>query len=129
VNTTQLIKNLLQHSTPGAKSVIDRHIQRGTIIADSIARHFGEGMENPRRWQAKHLQWFLKVHTPPMKRDTSYDYWRSCRTLASALGKWPDWEPHLRGNWNPHPHKGQGGRPAKLPGNAKPKPAPTPPNT
>ncbi|MDD5395253.1 MAG: hypothetical protein PHE17_19700 [Thiothrix sp.] len=103
---------LLSAAIPGSKRTISDHIKRGGRIAAAIQQRYQ--ISNPHQWQAKHLRWFLEVQTAGMPTASRYDYWRTCRALASALGKWPAWETHVRGNWNPHASKQRGGRPAKL---------------
>jgi hypothetical protein len=103
------IAMLLKKSVPGAKSTINGHIERGERIADGIQTRFS--ISEPRQWQAKHLRWFLERGTVNMASTSRYDFWRTARVLASALGRWPDWEPHLYGSWC---KCGTGGRPPKL---------------
>jgi hypothetical protein len=103
---------LLSAAIPGSKNTIRDHIRRGGRIAAAIQQRYL--ITNPHQWQAKHLRWFLDARTWGMPSSSRYDYWRTCRALASALGHWPDWEPHLQGKWNPHTTKQRGGRPAKL---------------
>lgn len=100
---------LLRRSIPGKSTSIQNHIKRGERIADAINERYG--VSEPRQYKAKHLRWFLSVHCSKLSDSTKYDYWRTVRALCSALGKWPDWEPHLRGEWV---RSGKGGRPAKL---------------
>lgn len=100
---------LLERALPGAKSSIAGHIERGERIARAIQDRFG--IRDPHQWRAKHLRWALERWTSELSKSSRYDYWRTVRALASALGRWPDWEPHLRGPWQ---RQGRGGRPAKL---------------
>ncbi|MDI6748913.1 MAG: hypothetical protein QMD73_01885 [Rhodocyclaceae bacterium] len=100
---------LLERAIPGAKASIRGHIERGDRIARAIQDRFG--IREPRQWRAKHLRWALERWTSGLSESSRYDYWRTARALASALGRWPDWEPHLRGPWQ---KPGLGGRPAKL---------------
>lgn len=113
--TETVIRLLLERSTPGSKKTIQAHIDRATLMAVAIEQRFS--ISTPHQWQVKHLIWYFTAQIADRKPTTRYDYWRTCRVVAAALGKWSDWESHLRGNWNPHSRKGQGGRPAKLPGN------------
>jgi hypothetical protein len=106
------IKSLLERSVPGAKSTLNAHLKRATQLAQAIHAHYP--CKTPYQWQAKHLRWYLETQTSSLANATRYDYWRTCRAVADALGKWPDWEPHLRGDWNHHPTRGLGGRPPKL---------------
>lgn len=100
---------LLERAIPGAKASIRGHIERGDRIARAIQDRFG--IREPRQWRAKHLRWALERWTSGLSAGSRYDYWRTARALASALGRWPDWEPHLRGPWQ---RQGRGGRSAKL---------------
>lgn len=100
---------LLERALPGAKTSVRGHIERGERIARAIMDRFG--IREPRQWQAKHLRWVLERWTGSLSASSRYDYWRTARAMASALGHWPDWEPHLRGAWQ---RNGQGGRPVKL---------------
>lgn len=100
---------LLKRSLPGAKSSIVGHIERGERIAQAIQQRFG--ISEPRQWQAKHLRWVLERWASEKSEATRYDYWRTVRVLAAALGRWPDWRPHLDGPWY---KKGQGGRVPKI---------------
>jgi hypothetical protein len=47
---------------------------------------------------------------------TRYDYWRTVRVLAAALGKWQNWGPHLDGAWC---RTGKGGRSARIPNRSR----------
>jgi len=106
---------LLERALPGAKVSVRGHIERAERIARAIHARFG--IPEPHRWQAKHLRWVLERWAGGLSSASRYDYWRTVRALASALGRWPDWEPHLRGPWQ---RQGKGGRPAKLARAAKP---------
>lgn len=103
---------LLARAIPGSKTTLHGHIQRAERIAAAITERWQ--FHTPYQWQAKHLRWFLSQQTHGMSCTSRYDYWRTCRALASVLGKWPAWEVHLRGEWNPHSKRHSGGRPAKL---------------
>src|SRR5690349_8885385 len=87
------IHNLLRRAQPGANKTVIDHIARGERIADAIRDRWG--LMTARAWKVKHLRWFLNEHCkPPMASTTRYDYWRTARALAAALGRWDDWEPH-----------------------------------
>lgn len=101
---------LLKRSLPGSKSSITGHIERGERIAHAIQQRFG--ISEPRQWQAKHLRWVLERWASKKSEATRYDYWRTVRVLAAALGKWQDWQPHLDGAWC---RNGRGGRSPKIP--------------
>ncbi|MTW22504.1 hypothetical protein [Allochromatium palmeri] len=103
---------------------MQQHIRRAQRLHDWMAERFG--VREPYQYRAKHLRYALEHGTAGLAAGTRYDYWRTARVLAAAIGKWPDWEPHLRGPWtSPHPEirclgldqqrHGYGGRPAKLP--------------
>lgn len=101
---------LLKRSLPGSKSSIAGHIERGERIARAIHERFG--ISEPHQWQAKHLRWVLERWASDKSEATRYDYWRTVRVLAAALGRWQDWRPHLDGAWS---RNGRGGRSAKIP--------------
>jgi hypothetical protein len=107
---------LLKRSLPGSKSSVTGHIERGERIAQAIQQRFG--ISEPRQWQAKHLRWVLERWASEKSEATRYDYWRTVRVLAAALNHWPDWAPHLDGEWC---RKGVGGRPVKAPSSFKPR--------
>ena len=100
---------LLKRALPGAKASINGHIDRGERIAAAIQERFQ--ISEPHQWQVKHLRWMLERWAEPLSPSTRYDYWRTARALASVLGRWSDWESHLRGSWC---RQGVGGRPAKI---------------
>jgi hypothetical protein len=79
------------------------------------------GVARPEQWQAKHVRWCLARGLIDRSDATRYDYWRSARVICAALGRWPAWEPHLRGPWThpsgaggAEPDASLGGRPPKL---------------
>lgn len=110
---TSDIERLLRHA-PGATKSIRRSVRRGAIIADLIDARFGCGL-SPQAWRAKHLRWVLERGLS-CAATTKYDYWRTIRLLGSAMGRWNNWEPHLRGPWCATVRSsGKGGRPPKLP--------------
>ena len=100
---------LLKRALPGSRASVVGHIERGERISDAIRERFA--ISEPRQWHVKHLRWVLERWAEPLSSSTRYDYWRTARALASVLGRWPDWEPHLRGSWC---RRGVGGRPAKI---------------
>lgn len=108
---------LLRRAQPGKSSGVQSHIRRGRRIATLIENRWG--IREPYQWKAKHLQWLLKAGVAELSPASQYDYYRTACVLAAALGRWPDWEPHLRGPWmrpkapGPNPG-GPGGRPRKL---------------
>jgi hypothetical protein len=107
------IRLLLERAQPGTHSSVEGHIKRGERVAKAIQERFG--VSEPRQWQAKHLRWVLTVWAADRSLATRYDYWRTARSMAAALGKWPAWEPHLRGGAHCLTgRKNGGGRPPKL---------------
>lgn len=118
------IEVLLRRAQPGSHRSVQQHIRRAQRLHDCIAERFG--VREPYQYRAKHLRYALEHGTARLASGTRYDYWRTARVLAAAIGKWPDWEPHLRGPWTSplpearrlgldHQRHGHGGRPAKLP--------------
>lgn len=111
------IEILLRRAQPGKTGGVLAHIRRGRRIATLIETRWG--VREPYQWRAKHLQWVLKAGVAHLSSASRYDYWRTCRVIAAALGHWPDWEPHLRGCWTrpgtPGLNPGApGGRPVKI---------------
>jgi len=114
---TSRIEMLLKRAQPGKNSGVKAHIKRGQRIASRIEERWR--ISEPYQWKVKHLQWFLKADTAALSPASRYDYWRTARVIAAALGHWHDWEPHLRGPWTrpkpPGPQPGApGGRPHKI---------------
>jgi len=101
---------LLKRSLPGSKSSIAGHIERSERIARAIQERFS--ISEPHQWQAKHLRWVLERWASEKSGATRYDYWRTVRVIAAALGKWQDWQPHLKSGLC---RNGGGGRSAKIP--------------
>lgn len=108
------IFQLLRKSQPGAVTTIGSHIKRGEKIVTEINRRWG--VTTVRRWQVKHLRWFLQEYCKAMAPATRYDYWRTIRVMVAALDRQFDWEPHLQGQWV---RVGVGGRRPKLAGRAR----------
>lgn len=117
------IEVLLRRAQPGSHRGVQQHIRRAQRLHGWIAERFG--IREPYQYRAKHLRYALEHGTAGLAAGTRYDYWRTARVLAAAIGKWPDWEPHLRGPWTapsmkmalPSSSKGTrstGGRPPKL---------------
>ena len=111
------IELLLGRAQPGKRSGVTAKVRRGQRIARAIEERWG--IREPYQWKAKHVRWFLEVETAGLLRSTRYDYWIAASAIAAAMGRWPDWEPHLRGPWTrpkpPGPRPGApGGRPRKL---------------
>lgn len=110
---------LLARSLPGTRrGSVRAHVMRAGTLSEAIWTRWHV---LPAEWRAKHLRWFLEVYVRCLAPTSRYDYYRTARALATALGRWSDWEPHLRGPWmRPTGESGklrQTGRPAKLPGN------------
>ncbi|MBN2701029.1 MAG: hypothetical protein JXR29_06235 [Methylothermaceae bacterium] len=110
------IRRLLERAQPGSRGGVECHIKRGERIAELIRGRYG--VTHPRQWKCKHLRWALERGLEDLAPPTRYDYWCTARACAAALGKWPDWEPHLRGSWTRPDGKKEnlqtGGRPPKM---------------
>lgn len=109
------ITRILDRAQPGSRAAVRAHIKRGITMAEAIQQRWGV---RPAGWKAKHLRWFLERGLADLSAATRYDYYRTARAIAAALGHWPAWEAHLRGPWESPKgktaHRGAGGRPAKL---------------
>lgn len=108
---------LLERAQPGARRGVRAHQRRARRLARIVEERWG--VKSPWQWRAKHLRWALEHGLAGVAPITRYDYWRTARACAAALGRWPDWEPHLRGPWTrpdgrSGPRRGAGGRPPKL---------------
>lgn len=114
---------LLRRAQPGSRRSVQQHIRRAQRLHDLIAERFD--VREPYQYRAKHLRYALEQGTTGLAPATRYDYWRTARVIAAALGKWPDWEPYLRGSWTAprvdvedtetaRARRAMGGRPPKL---------------
>ena len=121
---TPPMRRILGRSQPGSRGGVQQHIERGEVLRRLIETRFG--ISRPEAWQAKHPRWALERALADLAPATRYAYWRTARAVAAALGHWPAWEPHLRGNWTSPTgtatgiRPGHGGRPPKLAARAKP---------
>ena len=101
----------LMRALPGSKASRRAHVRRALLIQQSLSEK--RGIEHFLSWKVSHFRWFLDQEMANRAMTTRSDYWRTMRALAAALGKWPQWEPHLRGPWSSESGKG---RPPRLPG-------------
>ena len=115
------IRILIERAQPGSSGVIRTHVARGECMRDLIEEQFH--VSHPKQWQAKHARWVLERGLSNISPATKYHYYRTMRVIVAALGKWPDWEPHLRGSWQTPTgaalQKDIGGRPPRLAHRAK----------
>lgn len=114
---TPPMQRILARAQPGSRGGVAQHIARGETLRQLIAARWG--IDRMEQWQAKHLRWAIERGLADRAPATQYSYWRTARVVAAALGRWPSWEPHLRGPWNsptgtPGTAKARGGRPPKL---------------
>jgi hypothetical protein len=91
------VEVLLRRAQPGSRRSVQQHIRRAQRLHDLIAARFG--IREPYQYHAKHLRYALEQGTAGLAASPRYDYWRTARVIAAAIGRWPDWEPHLRGPW------------------------------
>lgn len=112
------LQRILARAQPGTFGGIRQHIQRGEVLRQHIDRKFA--LARPEQWKAKHVRWVLEHGLGAVSPATRYHYYRTARAIAAAMGHWPDWEPHLRGEWvTPQGERTRvmperGGRPPKL---------------
>lgn len=117
---------MLGRAQPGTRRAIRAHIRRAVALAVMIRERW-PAIEYPEQWRAKHVRWALEHGLSDRSRSpgTRYNYYRCARVVAAQLGKWQDWQPHLRGPWQrpdgqlPDPERHAGGRPPKLPHRAR----------
>lgn len=71
---------------------------RAAAIGEAIYRKFQVG---PTKWRTKQILWFFQVYCERQQYApaTQYDYWRACRAVLEALGRYKELEPNLRGPW------------------------------
>jgi hypothetical protein len=111
------IAQILRRAQPGASTAVKGHIARAVQISAAIGARWGAGHAHPYHWRLKHVRWYLHAECNGLAPATRYDHWRTVRVVLSACGRWPAWEPRLRGPWcsrTGESKKGPGGRPAKL---------------
>jgi len=112
------VRRLIERAQPGTRGGIAQHIERGEVMRQLIKEF--NGIARPEQWRAKHVRWCLERALADRSASTRYAYYRSARVIAAALGRWPAWEPHLRGAWSrpsgiaPQRPPRAGGRPPKL---------------
>ena len=122
---TPPMQRILARAQPGSRGGVAQHIARGETLRQLIAARWG--IDRMEQWQAKHLRWAIERGLADRAPATQYSYWRTARVVAAALGRWPSWEPHLRGPWTSptgtptRPDPGRGGRPPKLAARAQAK--------
>jgi hypothetical protein len=76
---------LLERALPGAKASLRGHIERAGRIARAIETRFR--IWEPHQWRVKHLRWALERWSINLLPSSRYDYWRTVRAIASALGR------------------------------------------
>lgn len=107
---------LLARTLPGPRKQVRSEARRAGRVARWVWERYQVG---PHYWQAKHARWALEVATADLAPSTRYRYWLAVAQLLEALGRYADWERHLRGPWRtPGGHRrreasGVGGRPRK----------------
>lgn len=108
------IEQLLGRSMPGSAKTRRNTIERAERLCQPISERFG--LSSVRQLKAKHLRWALETWAATKSSQTRYDYWRTARCIAAALGRDEDWAPYLRGPWQ---KSGTGGRRPRLPGSTR----------
>lgn len=117
------IRRLLDRTQPGSRApgrIVREHITRGEQIRAGIEARWGIG--SPWQWRVKHVRWWLERGMAGRSPSTRYAHYRTVRAISAALGRWNDWEPHLRGTWQRptgEPGRIGLGRPAQLPRNTR----------
>lgn len=107
---------LLIRTLPGPRGEVRTEASRAGYLAEWVWRRFQVG---PHQWRAKHARWTMEVATKDKAPGTHYRYWLTLARLLETLGRYDDWERHLRGPWRTPDgtrHKedtGKGGRPRK----------------
>ncbi len=111
------VRRILDRAQPGNRGGLQQHIRRGERLRTLIEARWG--IQRPEQWRAKHVRWALERGLQDRSPATRYQYYRTARAIAAALGHWPQWEPYLRGSWTSprgrQAQRSQGGRPPRLP--------------
>lgn len=90
-------KALLVRTLPGSrKGTVKAHLIRAERIATAIWKRFNAG---PHQAQVKHFRWYLETQTHTLSHSTRYRHWLTVRALISALNKYENWLPFLKGPW------------------------------
>lgn len=78
----------------GAYATRQRHLNQARMIQTAIQQRWH--LDNPWRWQLKHLQWFMNEHLAEHSSHSRYYYGLTVRLIVKRLGKERDWEKLLR---------------------------------
>lgn len=71
----------------GAHATRERHLRQASAIQAAVDDRWG--LDNPWRWQRKHLVWFLNCHLLKHTLSTRYYYLLTVRLIESRMGR--DW--------------------------------------
>src|SRR3546814_9987540 len=74
---------------PGSAKTRRNTIERAERLCQPISERFG--VSSVRQLKAKHLRWALETWAATKSSQTRYDYWRTARCIAAALGRDEDW--------------------------------------
>lgn len=73
----------------GAHATRQRHLNQARLIQVAIQQRWQ--LDNPWRWQLKHLQWFMREHLAEHSSHSRYYYGLTVRLIVKRLGKERDW--------------------------------------
>lgn len=80
----------------GAHATRQRHLNQARLIQAAIQQRWQR--DNPRHWQLKHLQWFMRKHLADHSPHSCYYYELTVKLIVRRLGKCEDW----RTPWRPN---------------------------
>lgn len=69
----------------GAHATRQRHINQARLIQAAIQQRWQR--DNPRCWQLKHLQWFMREHLAEHSPHSRYYYGLTVRLIVKRLDK------------------------------------------
>ena len=73
----------------GAHATRQRHLNQARLIQAAIQQRWQ--LDNPWRWQLKHLQWLMREHLAEHSPHSRYYYGLTMRLIVRRLGKEGDW--------------------------------------
>jgi hypothetical protein len=73
----------------GAHATRQRHLNQARLIQAAIQQRWQ--LDNPRRWQLKHLQWLMREHLAEHSPHSRYYYGLTVKLIVRRLGKEKDW--------------------------------------
>lgn len=85
-------KKISKRSSQSKKAIIAAYMHMSEIL-------WMRWRIGPYQLQIKHLRWYFTEHIKYHAPGTQYRHWLWVAELTTILGRYDDWEPHLRGPW------------------------------